>query len=101
MKQDGAHRFTVAGRSIAVRFGDGDAPDAVDVFRASERHWQRFWSTGGAVDLSGSADPRARELERRIVLSQHLTAINCSGSATARDPGAGESPSARDLESDV
>ena len=38
-------------------------------------YWQNFWSTGGAIDLSGSKDPRWMELERRIVLSQYLTAI--------------------------
>jgi hypothetical protein len=38
-------------------------------------YWKNFWSTGGAIDLSESTDPRWEELERRIVLSQYLTAI--------------------------
>lgn len=38
-------------------------------------YWKNFWMTGGAIDLSQSKDPRAKELERRIVLSQYLTAI--------------------------
>lgn len=38
-------------------------------------HWKNFWLTGGVIDLSQSADPRWQELERRIVLSQYLTAI--------------------------
>jgi hypothetical protein len=42
---------------------------------AARKHWNRFWNTGGAIDLSGSQDPRWFELERRIVLSQYLTAI--------------------------
>lgn len=54
-------------------------PAFEDVARASARSWKRFWTTGGAIDLSGSTDPRASELERRIVLSQYLTAITCSG----------------------
>lgn len=37
--------------------------------------WKAFWLSGGAVDLLGSKDPRAKELERRIVLSQYLTRI--------------------------
>lgn len=41
----------------------------------SVEHWQKFWATGGAIDLSASSDPRWKELERRIVLSQYLTAI--------------------------
>jgi len=42
-----------------------------------EESWERFWTTGGAIDLSESIDSRARELERRIVLSQYLTWIQC------------------------
>jgi hypothetical protein len=57
------------------------------VRRAAAEHWSRFWSTGGAVDLSGSRDPRWRELERRIVLSQYLTAIQCSGRYPPQETG--------------
>ena len=45
-----------------------------------------YWSTG-AVDLSASTDPRAEELERRIVLSQYLTAIQCAGSLPPAETG--------------
>jgi hypothetical protein len=41
----------------------------------AQKNWNAFWKTGGAIDLSGSKDPRWFELERRIVLSQYLTAI--------------------------
>ena len=54
---------------------------------AACEHWQQFWSTGGAIDLSGSNDPRWRELERRIVLSQYLTAIQCAGSLPPQETG--------------
>lgn len=46
---------------------------------ATQKHWNQFWLTGGAMDLSGSKDPRWFELERRIVLSQYLTAIQSAG----------------------
>jgi hypothetical protein len=39
------------------------------------------------VDLSGCTDPRAEELERRIVLSQYLTAIHCAGSTPPQETG--------------
>src|ERR1017187_1432694 len=54
---------------------------------ATREHWNNFWSTGGAIDLSGSKDPRWRELERRIVLSQYLTAIQCAGSTPPQETG--------------
>ena len=43
---------------------------------ASKRNWEKFWSTGGAVDFSECTDPRATELERRVILSQYLTKFN-------------------------
>ncbi len=65
-----------------------DALPAVDAVRAeSDAHWSAFWSTGGAVDLSMSEDPRAGELERRAVLSQYLTAIQCAGPMPPQETG--------------
>lgn len=63
------------------------APPAAAAVTAARDHWNRFWSTGGAIDLSGSADPRWRELERRIVLSQYLTAIQCAGRFPPQETG--------------
>jgi hypothetical protein len=62
-------------------------PKVTDTFRASADHWQRFWSDGGAVDFSASRDSRAPELERRVILSQYLTAIQCSGSLPPQETG--------------
>lgn len=62
-------------------------PDFAQTHRAAREHWMRFWSTGGAIDLSHSTDPRWRELERRIVLSQYLTAIQCAGSLPSQETG--------------
>ncbi len=46
-----------------------------------------FWKSGAAIDFSGSSDPRAFELERRIVLSQYLTKIQCAGNAPPQETG--------------
>lgn len=62
-------------------------PGSAATFAASERFWKNFWLTGAAVDFSGSKDPRAKELERRVVLSQYLTAIQCSGSRPSQETG--------------
>jgi hypothetical protein len=50
-------------------------------------HWNHFWQTGGAIDLSGSKDPRWFELERRIVLSQYLVAIQDAGKNPPQETG--------------
>ena len=62
-------------------------PTPQAVFSASKLHWKNFWTSGAAIDLSGTADPRAKELERRVVLSQYLTAIQCSGSLPPQETG--------------
>ncbi len=92
MQRDGAHRWVLSPASgrldFVCRFGrGGELPSADATFAASREHWDRFWSNGAAVDLSGASDPRAKELERRIVLSQYLTAIQCAGSMPPRKPG--------------
>lgn len=46
-----------------------------------------FWESGGAISFEGSADPRAHELERRMVLSQYLLRINCAGSLPPQETG--------------
>jgi len=57
------------------------------VKQATRGHWNHFWQTGGAIDLSGSKDPRWFELERRIVLSEYLTAIQDAGKNPPQETG--------------
>jgi hypothetical protein len=57
------------------------------VFSAASEYWPRFWGTGGAIDFSECTDSRASELERRVVLSQYLTAVNCAGSMPPQETG--------------
>ncbi len=64
-----------------------EPPSFVAVKEASVAHWLEFWTEGGAVELSESTNPAAEELERRIVLSQYLTAIQCSGSVPPQETG--------------
>jgi len=54
---------------------------------AVARHWRDYWTKGGAVDFSGSTDPRAAELERRVILSQYLAAINQGGDVPPQEEG--------------
>jgi len=56
---------------------------------ASARHWRKFWQSGGAIELAGSTDPRWFELERRIVLSQFLTALHSAGKVPPQETGLG------------
>jgi protein-glucosylgalactosylhydroxylysine glucosidase len=49
--------------------------------------WEHFWQSGGAIDFAATTDKRAFELERRIILSQYLTKIQCTGSMPPQETG--------------
>jgi hypothetical protein len=77
--------------AFTAEFAPAPSPEpsleAAAVISAAETHWRTFWTTGGAIDLSASRDPRWRELERRIVLSQYLTAVNSAGRYPPQETG--------------
>lgn len=62
-------------------------PLAANTLQASELHWQQWWTEGLAVDFGQSTDTHAKELERRIVLSQYLLGVNCCGPTPPAETG--------------
>jgi hypothetical protein len=95
-KQLNKHSFKLSGSEsdqleMTCRFSkerDGQSvKEAENTFQNSKSHWRIFWQTGGAVDFSGSTDPRAYELERRVILSRYLTAVQCAGSLPPSETG--------------
>jgi hypothetical protein len=95
VRQTGRHELAVIAAGGAVEVVVAFAPDRTTIElpsfaaarRAAGEHWAAFWAGGAAVELSGSRDERAGELERRIVLSQYLTAIQCAGSLPPQETG--------------
>jgi len=97
LKQTGCHQFTLAAAdgSEELYFSAGFSPQMPvtipnDFYTAKIRsaaHWEKFWNNGAAVQLINSADSRAAELERRIILSQYLTAIQCGGTLPPAETG--------------
>lgn len=55
--------------------------------KSSKDKWQAFWEKGGMIDFSQSKDLRADELERRMVLSLYLIAIQGTGSLPPQETG--------------
>jgi hypothetical protein len=64
---------------FGTNVADAFATDFAKIKAACAISWPAFWKSGGAVDLSGSRDPRWKELERRIVLSQYELAAQSAG----------------------
>lgn len=76
---------------FSVRFDTRETDNPPDGFEKTEensrRQWEKFWREGAAIDFSGCTDPRANELERRVILSQYLTKIQCAGSLPPQETG--------------
>jgi hypothetical protein len=95
LAQTAPHQFLLASRGSHIELtawfsphAIAQQPDSVAAVEAASRaHWQHYWTTGGAIDLSGNADPRAAELERRIVLSQYVMAVHDAGSWPPQETG--------------
>ncbi|WP_433177604.1 hypothetical protein [Actinoallomurus sp. CA-150999] len=92
----GGHRYTLTGArgphlELTCLFTPEDAravaPPPAAVAKVASTWWPAFWRSGGAVDLSGSTDPRWEELERRIVRSQYSLAVNESGQYPPQESG--------------
>lgn len=97
LSQSGAHQYQLSGALTAtslefvVAFAPEGLPETLPTFsqtqNAAAKYWEQFWTEGAAVEFAGSSDPRAHELERRVVLSQYLTALNCAGSLPPQETG--------------
>lgn len=77
--------------SFTCSFTEAMPESSLPLFAETEQraadYWQAYWNHGGAVDFSHCRDPRAAELERRVVLSQYLMAIQCAGSTPPQETG--------------
>jgi len=65
----------------------GRAPVSAAVVDRSARAWSEHWRRTGALDLSASDDPRAHELERRVVLSRQLQGVHAAGRLPPAETG--------------
>ncbi len=100
MEAKSQHEYEIASKDRSVwlvfDFAPAESPsdflkgfleDFETIRAAAAAHWKQFWRSGGAIDFSACTDPRAAELERRVVLSQYLTAIQCAGSYPPQETG--------------
>lgn len=55
--------------------------------KSSRDKWESFWEEGGLISFEGSTNARAKELERRIILSLYVSAINSCISQPPQETG--------------
>lgn len=58
-----------------------------ECMNSSSEQWKCFWEEGGLISFEGSTDVRAKELERRIILSLYVSAINSCISQPPQETG--------------
>jgi hypothetical protein len=77
--------------AFTCEFTDAPAEEATlpanTVLVDASAYWQDFWKTGGAIDFSNCKAPEAKELERRVMLSQYLMAIQSAGDLPPQETG--------------
>ncbi|MDR3219458.1 MAG: glycoside hydrolase 43 family protein [Dysgonamonadaceae bacterium] len=56
-----------------------DLPFYAEAAAASREFWRNYWASGAAVDFSDCSEQRAKELERRVILSQYIMRLNNTG----------------------
>ncbi|KAL5494771.1 hypothetical protein ACEPAI_233 [Sanghuangporus weigelae] len=92
-----AHRYSVIPSRKSSTFTLSlsyalQSPDYVPGFKSvqqsSVKAWKSFWTDAGFVDVyTGSTDPRADELQRRIILSSYLMRVNEAGDYPPQESG--------------
>lgn len=94
LKQKGKNFFQLQARSSELRLTCEYAEQQSsanktfdDVASAAQAYWASYWNQGAMVDFSECKDARAKELERRVVLSQYLLAVQDAGDTPPQETG--------------
>jgi len=97
LSESSEHCFTLATDDNVLAFSvaySSDEPKRPEnsfsydqALKANLKQWPAWWNSGAIVDFSDCKDSRAAELERRVVLSQFLTFINCANSIPPQETG--------------
>jgi protein-glucosylgalactosylhydroxylysine glucosidase len=97
LKRTGLNYYTIHPKKIQTAFEfncffnqyklNSPIPSFTQTYNSSVAAWKKFWLSGGAVDFSATKDPRAFEIERRTILSQYLTKIQCSSDYPPQETG--------------
>lgn len=91
----GTHRYAlqVAGRdtlNLTATFSPGKSCSNVsleDLEQQSTSWWEAYWTSGAFIDITSVDSTNATELQRRVLLSQYLMAVNSASSLSPQESG--------------
>lgn len=92
---NGTHRYflTVPGSTklnLTASFSQNGMSRDVswdNLVKDSEAWWEEYWTSGAFIDLTSTDLADATELQRRIILSQYLVAVNSASSFPPQESG--------------
>lgn len=93
--ENGTHRyvFSVLGSSqlkLTATFSPHSVSSNTSLGALSEESelwWESYWTSGAFIDLTSVGSANATELQRRIILSQYLLAVNSASSFSPQESG--------------
>ncbi len=68
-------------------YPETNLPDFETTKATAAEYWHGYWNRGAFIDFGACTDPQAKELERRVILSQYLTATQCAGNVPPQECG--------------
>lgn len=93
--ENGTHRsfLTVPGSNkldLTANFSPTATSNVVsldNLVKDAESWWEEYWTSGAFIDLTSADSANATELQRRIILSQYLVAVNSASSYPPQESG--------------
>jgi len=91
----GTHRYVLqpVNASSSLKLSVNFAPKSQEpkatakIAKVSADWWESYWQRGAFIDLTSSGNSTAVELQRRIILSQYLLAVNDAGNDPPQESG--------------
>lgn len=93
--ENGTHRYvlTVSGSSklnLTASFSPEELTSIASfdsLAKDAESWWEAYWNSGAFIDMTASNSTNTTELQRRIILSQYLSAVNSASSYPPQESG--------------
>lgn len=87
-----SHAYEIRGSNLtqielAVGFGESKMGDFRSARLRGRDEWRYYWHRGGMIDFGQVKDQRAKELERRMVLSMYLAKVQSSSDEPPQETG--------------
>jgi hypothetical protein len=77
----------VAEMEISVGFGTDKKRKWSQALLQNQAEWEDYWKKGSMIDFGGAKDPRAKEVERRMILSMYLAKVQSVSEEPPQETG--------------